>query len=84
MISPFPERSTVYSNRNQASLHSIGPVTHTGNGAYEGHVFATGRKPLLTLCVLTPNLGVREWVNRGRGRHGADGPSYNKFGITGG
>jgi hypothetical protein len=84
MISPFPETSTVYSSRNQAPFHTIGPLTHTGNGAYEGHALATACKPLLTSYVLPPNLGVRVRVNRGRGRHGADGPSCNKFGITGG
>jgi hypothetical protein len=84
MISRLPERSTVYSSQHRASFDSIGPLTDTGNGAYEGHALATPCKPLLTLCVLPPNLGVREWVNRGRGTHGADGPNCNKVGITGG
>jgi hypothetical protein len=84
MISPFPERSTLSLSSDLTSFHSIGSLTYSGNGAYDGHTFATGCKPLLTLCVLTPNLGVREWVNRGRGRHGADGPGSNKFDFTGG
>jgi hypothetical protein len=65
-------------------IRSVRPLLGTDKHGLRKSRFGHRCKPLLTLCVLPPNLGVREWVNRGRGTHGADGPNCNKVGIIGG
>ncbi len=83
MISPFPEEITRLSSKT-GGARSIQTVNPCRQMRLRRSRFSHRSKPLLTLCVFPPNLSVREWVNWGRGTHGADGPNCNKVGITGG